>query len=71
MVFDMQWGDSKCIGQMMLCMGLPGRRNRGRPHRTFMDVLKEEMPTVGVTEQDARYRVRRRQMICFRSPLHV
>lgn len=29
----------------------PGRRKRGRPHRRFMDVLKEGMKRAGVTEE--------------------
>lgn len=29
------------------------RRYRGRPQRTFMDVLKEDMRLVGMREDDA------------------
>ncbi|PME06485.1 hypothetical protein A8A06_13560 [Escherichia coli] len=55
--------DSGYIGQRMLKMELPGRRRRGRPQRRFMDVVKEDMQRVGVREEDARDRVRWRQMI--------
>ena len=33
-------------------MELPGKRKRGRPKRRFMDVVKEDMPEVEVTEED-------------------
>lgn len=42
----------------MLSMALTGRKKRGRPQRRFMNVVKEDMQTAGVAEQDARYRVR-------------
>ena len=48
---------------MLLRLGLPGRRTRGRPKRRFMDVVKEDMKLVGVTEEEAQNRVRWRQMI--------
>ena len=32
--------------------GLPGKRKRGRPKRMFMDVMKEDMAEVDVTEED-------------------
>lgn len=38
----------------MLKMQLPGRKKRGRPQRRSMDVVKEEMKTVGVTGEEAR-----------------
>ena len=34
-------------------MELPGKRKRGRPKRRFMDVVKEDMAEVEVTEEDA------------------
>ena len=37
----------------MLRMELPGKRKRGRPKRRFMDVVKEDMAEVEVTEEDA------------------
>ena len=36
----------------MLRMELPGKRKRGRPKRRFMDVVKEDMADVEVTEED-------------------
>ena len=36
----------------MLRMELPGKRKRGRPKRRFMDVVKEDMAEIEVTEED-------------------
>ena len=36
----------------MLRMELPGKRKRERPKRRFMDVVKEDMTQVEVTEED-------------------
>ena len=36
----------------MLRMELPGKRKRGRPKRRYMDVVKEDMAEVEVTEED-------------------
>ena len=36
----------------MLRMELPGKRKWGRPKRRFMDVVKEDMAEVEVTEED-------------------
>ena len=36
----------------MLRMELPGKKKRGRPKRRFMDVVKEDMAEVEVTEKD-------------------
>ena len=33
-------------------MELPGKRKRERPKRRFMDVVKEDMTEVEVTEED-------------------
>ena len=55
--------DSEYIGNRMLRLELPGKRPRGRPKRRFMDVVKEDMKVVGVREEDAKDRVRWRQMI--------
>lgn len=44
-------------------MELPGRRRRGRLHGRFTDVVKEHMHRGGVTEEDAKNRVRWKQMI--------
>ena len=40
----------------MLRMELPGKGRRGRPKRRFMDVVKEDMAEVEVTEEDTEYR---------------
>ena len=40
------------IGRRVLRMELPGKRKRGRPKRRFMDVVKEDMAEVEVTEED-------------------
>ena len=37
-------------------MELPGKRKRGRPKRRFMDVVKEDMAEVEVTEEDTEDR---------------
>ena len=44
--------DDEYIGRRMLMMELPGKRKRGRPKRRFMDVVKEDMAEVEVTEED-------------------
>ena len=40
------------IGRWTLRMELPGKRKRGRPKRRFIDVVKEDMAEVEVTEED-------------------
>ena len=37
-------------------MELPGKRKWGRPKRRFMDVVKEDMAEVEVTEEDTEDR---------------
>ena len=37
-------------------MELPGKGKRGRPKRRFMDVVKEDMAEVEVTEENAEDR---------------
>ena len=48
--------DDGYIGRKMLRMDLPGKRKRGRPKRRFMDVVKEDMAEVEVTEEDTEDR---------------
>ena len=48
----------------MLRMELPGKRKRGRPKRRFMDVVKEDMAEVEVTEEDTIDRNNWRRKIC-------
>lgn len=47
-----QWRDSKYTGQWMLNMELLDRRKRRRPQRGLIDVVKEDIQTIGVTEED-------------------
>ena len=48
--------DDGYIGRTMLRMELPEERKRGRPKRRFMDVVKEDMAEVEVTEEDTEDR---------------
>lgn len=41
-------------------MKLPGRRIRGSPQMRFIDMVKEDVKWVGVAQEDARDRMRRR-----------
>ena len=45
--------DDGYIGRRVQRVELPGKRKRGRPKRRFMDVVKEDMAEVEVTEEDA------------------
>ena len=55
---------SEYICRRMLKMELPGRRQRGRPKRRFMDMVREDMHIVGVGEEDAEDMERWRILIC-------
>ena len=48
--------DDGYIGRRMMRMELPGKRKRGKPKRRFMDVVKEDMAEVEVTEEDTEGR---------------
>ena len=48
--------DYRYFGKRMLRMELPGKTKRGRPKRRFMDVVKEDMAEVEVTEEDTEDR---------------
>ena len=52
--------DDGYIGGRMLRMELPGKRKRGRPKRRFMDVVRDDMAVVEVTEDDTEDRNKRR-----------
>ena len=52
MVGHLRRKDDGYIGRRMLRMELPGKRKRGRPKRRFMDVVKQDMAEVEVTEED-------------------
>ena len=46
-------------------MELPAKRKQGRPKRKFVDVVKEDMAEVEVTEEDTEDRINwRRQIRC-------
>ena len=60
--------DDGYIGRRMLRMELPGKRKRGRPKRRFMDVAKEDMAEVEVTEEDVEDRSNWRWKICCGNP---
>ena len=60
--------DDGYIGRRMLRMELPGKRKRGRPKRRFMDVVKEDMAEVEVTEEDTVDRINWRKKICCGDP---
>ncbi|MCJ8733560.1 hypothetical protein PDJAM_G00224980 [Pangasius djambal] len=55
--------ESEYIGRRMLDMELPGRRQRGRPKRRYMDIINEDMKLVGASVEDAEDRDRWRVMI--------
>ncbi|KAK3555713.1 hypothetical protein QTP86_029004, partial [Hemibagrus guttatus] len=60
--------ESEYIGRRMLDMELPGRRQRGRPKRRYMDGINEDMKLVGASVEDAEDRDRWREMIrCHRT----
>ena len=52
----------------MLRMELPGKRKRGRPKRRFMDIVKEDMAEIEVTEEDTGDRNHWRWKIRCRDP---
>ena len=60
--------DDEYIGRRMLRIELPGKRKRGRPKRRFMDVVKEDMAEVEVTEKDTVDRNNWRRKISCRDP---
>ncbi|MCJ8739511.1 hypothetical protein PDJAM_G00048000 [Pangasius djambal] len=55
--------ESEYIGRRMLDLELPGRRQRGRPKRRYMEVINEDMKLVGASVEDAEDRDRWRAMI--------
>ena len=52
----------------MLRMELPRKTKRGRPKRRFMDVVKEDMTEVEMTEEDTEDRKNWRWKICRGDP---
>ncbi|KAK3534374.1 hypothetical protein QTP86_014445, partial [Hemibagrus guttatus] len=64
--------ESEYIGRRMLDMELPGRRQRGRPKRRYMDGINEDMKLVGARVEDAEDRDRWREMIrCHGEPVPI
>lgn len=55
--------DSKYIGRRRLRFELPGRRTRRQPERRFVDVVKEDIKVGCVREEEAKDKVRWRQLI--------
>ncbi|KAK3538840.1 hypothetical protein QTP86_015967 [Hemibagrus guttatus] len=55
--------ESEYIGRRMLDMELPGRRQRGRPKKRYMDGINEDMKLVSASVEDAEGRDRWREMI--------
>ena len=49
-------------------MELPGRRQRDRPKRRYMDAVKEDMQVVGVRIEDTENRVKWKTVICCGNP---
>ena len=60
--------DDGYIGRRMLRVELPGKRKRGRPTKRYMDVVKEDMAEVEVTEKDTEDRNNWRWKIRFGKP---
>ena len=67
MVWTHREEDSEYIGGRMLETELPGW-GKERPKRRFLDVEKEKMQLVGVTEQEDSDRVTCTQVICSEDP---
>ena len=58
-----QWRDGGYICGRMARFELSGRRPRGRSKMKLMDVVKENMKSVCIKEEETEDRVRWRQMI--------
>ena len=48
--------NAEYIRKRMLCLELPGKRRRGRPKMRFMDVVREGMQVVEVSDRDTASR---------------
>lgn len=51
------------INRRMLRLELPGRRDRRRPKKRFLDVVREDMKVDGAREEGAVNRVRCKKII--------
>ncbi|KAK3552031.1 hypothetical protein QTP70_031579 [Hemibagrus guttatus] len=60
--------ESEYIGRRMSDMELPGRRQRGRPKRRYMDGINEDMKLVGASVEDVEDMDRWREMIHCAAP---
>jgi len=69
--------DDENLGRRMLKMELPGHRRRGRPQIRYMDMLKEDMETAGLTSEMAENRHKwgelirggpKKQIVCCGNP---
>ena len=56
--------DTRYIGRWILMVELPEKRKRRRPYMRFMDVVRENMAVVEVTEEDADDRIKWRWKMC-------
>lgn len=56
MVGNVQRRDGRYIGQRVLNIEMLGRRKIGRSQRRVIDVLREDMQRVGVTEKDKEHK---------------
>lgn len=62
--------EGRCdTGRRVLKMELPSKRRGGRPKRWFMDVVREDMQVIHVTEEDLGDGNRWKQIICCADPL--
>ena len=60
--------DNGYIGRRILRMELHGKRKRGRPKRRYMDVVKEDMAEVEVTEEDTKDKNYWKRKLCCGDP---
>ena len=64
----MQRWNEEYIGKRMLCLVMPCKRRRGRPKMRFMDVVREDIQVVGVSDRDMASRRNWRLQICCGDP---
>ena len=57
------------IGHEVLGMEQPGRRNKGRTKRRYMDVVRKDMEAVGMTVEEVEHGGKWRDRICCDDPL--
>ena len=69
MVWTCAEEDSGYIVRRVLEMKLSGRRQRGRPKRRFMDVVRENMQVVGVRVENTDNSLQWKTVICCGDPL--